>query len=379
MVRPVSNQTWEEYLAKKQPLPFADMSQWDKSAPRPRESAVPDCIPLGQPTLFAGDGGVGKTLLDLQRNVATVLGREWLGMVPAAGPVIFLNAEDFIEELHRRLAPILACYKVTFAEIVRAGFHLLPLAGKDAVLGRVENNTVVETPLFSQLREAALSIKPRSISLDALADVFAGDENDRSQARQFVGILRGLAISINTGVVLLAHPSVAGMSTGRGYSGSTAWHNSVRARLYLRTIVNDQYEEIDTSVRELVMMKNQYASNAGRMRLRWNNGLYLPEQNMGPIERTANDQRTEEIFLTLLNQYNQQGRNVSPNPGKNYAPKVFEGEQAACGTKRKAFESAMSRLFAADKIHIGSHGPSKSRQYASLLVGARGGTGGLVL
>jgi hypothetical protein len=35
-------------------------------------------------------------------------------------------------------------------------------------------------------------------------------------------------------VVLIAHPSLTGINTGTGISGSTQWHNSVRARFYLK-------------------------------------------------------------------------------------------------------------------------------------------------
>ena len=52
--------------------------------------------------------------------------------------------------------------------------------------------------------------------------MLAGNEIDRSQVRQFVGLMRKLAIAANGSVVLLAHPSLAGISSGTGLSGSTA-------------------------------------------------------------------------------------------------------------------------------------------------------------
>src|SRR5690606_40940583 len=66
-------------------------------------------------------------------------------------------------------------------------------------------------------------------------DLFGGDEINRNQVRRFIGMLRALAIAFDTAVVLLSHPSVQGMQTGTGTSGSTAWNNSVRSRLYLRS------------------------------------------------------------------------------------------------------------------------------------------------
>ena len=78
--------------------------------------------------------------------------------------------------------------------------------------------------------------------LDTLADLHAGQENDRATARQFIGFLRGLALRHELAVVLLAHPSNAGMASGSGLSGSTAWNASVRSRLYLERVVEAGYD-----------------------------------------------------------------------------------------------------------------------------------------
>ena len=60
---------------------------------------------------------------------------------------------------------------------------------------------------------------------------FPGNEIDRRQTRQFVTLLRRLAIDANAAVVLISHPSLTGIASGSGLSGNTAWHNSTRARL----------------------------------------------------------------------------------------------------------------------------------------------------
>jgi AAA domain len=93
--------------APKGGLPFIDMSKWDAEPAPPREWAIQDCVPLRQPTIFSGEGAVGKSLLDLMRSVAHVLGKSWLGKVTEPGPAIYLGAEDEENELHRRLADIL--------------------------------------------------------------------------------------------------------------------------------------------------------------------------------------------------------------------------------------------------------------------------------
>ena len=75
--------------------------------------------------------------------------------------------------------------------------------------------------------------RPSLLILDTLADLFGGDEIKRPHSRQFIGLLRGLAIEFRLTIDLLSHPSQSGMASGAGASGSTAWSNSVRSRLYL--------------------------------------------------------------------------------------------------------------------------------------------------
>jgi len=148
-------------------LPFIDMSKWDAEPVPRREWAVQDCVPLRQPTIFSGEGAVGKSLLDLMRSVAHVLGKSWLGKATEPGPAIYLGAEDEESELHRRLADILAHYDATFADAIAGGLHMLSYAGQDAVLGVPNARGIIEpTSLFMQLREAALDIRPKSITID---------------------------------------------------------------------------------------------------------------------------------------------------------------------------------------------------------------------
>ena len=62
----------------------------------------------------------------------------------------------------------------------------------------------------------ACDIRPKLIVLDNAADIYGGNENDRAQVRQFIGLLRGMAIASGAGVLLTSHPSLTGISTGTG-------------------------------------------------------------------------------------------------------------------------------------------------------------------
>ena len=44
-------------------------------------------------------------------------------------------------------------------------------------------------------------------------------------------LLRKPAIETGASVILVSHPSLAGIASGTGLSGSTAWHNTVGERV----------------------------------------------------------------------------------------------------------------------------------------------------
>ena len=197
------------------PLPFINIAAWDGAMAPEREWVVQDRVPLKNVTLLSGEGGVGKSIVSLHLAVATVLGRDWLSTLPTPGPALVVCCEDDADELHRRLDRIVEHYSstcsATYGEL--KDMYLLSLAGQNAVLAAPNCNGLVQaTKLFGRIHEAACDIRPRLIVLDNSADVFAGNENDRAEVRQFVTLLRDMAISANAGMLLTSHPSLTGIS-----------------------------------------------------------------------------------------------------------------------------------------------------------------------
>jgi RecA-family ATPase len=345
-----------------EPLVFIDIVTWQGQPIPEREWAVRDRIPARAVTLLSGDGGVGKTILALHLGVATVLGRDWLSAMPEIGPVLGIFCEDDESEIHRRLARMVEHYGVSFADL--ADLHLISLAGQDALLA-TPNRTglMMPTKLFERIRDAACTIKPRLILLDNSADVFGGSENDRAQVRQFIGLLRGLAMASGAAILLTSHPSLTGMNNGSGLSGSTAWNASVRSRLYLKRAATEKDEEPDPDLRVVEVMKANYGPVGETITVRWKDGLFLPVPAPGSLERMAREQRVDDLFLRLLDRWNEQGRPVSDKVNANsYAPARFAEEPEAKADRigKRELADSMGRLFRADKIHNATYGkPSR--------------------
>jgi RecA-family ATPase len=198
------------------------------------------------------------------------------------------------------------------------------------------------------------------IVLDNSADIFGGDENDRAQVRQFIGMLRGLAIRANAGVVLTSHPSLTGQQSGTGLSGSTAWHASVRSRLYMKRAVTAKDEEPDPSLRMIEVMKSNYGPVGEIINIRWKDGVFVPVTSMSSLDRVAAERAADDLFLKLLDRWQQQGRSVSDkSAANNYAPRMFATDPDGKG-QRRALVDAMARLFAAGKIKVETYGrPSR--------------------
>jgi RecA-family ATPase len=348
-------------------IQWLDMSNWDREPIPERKWAILNRVPVNQAGLFSGEGGTGKTILELMKDVAHVAGKDWLGSLPEPGPAIYIGAEDEEDELHRRLAAIAAHYGVTFEELIAGGLHVLCLLGQDATVCAVSRKSgrVEVTDLYRQLYEAAGDIKPRNISIDTLSRAFAGNEIDRVQVYAFAMHMQALAMVAGGSATILSHPSLQGIASGTGLSGSTAWHGAFRFRQYLKGVRPADGEQSDNNLRELEFKKNQYGPTCEAIALRYQHGLFLPLPGPSSLDQAAREAQAEGIFLELLRSFNAQNRHVSDKTSSAYAPAVFAKEAAAkaAGLGNVQLASAMRRLFAADKIWNEPCGKPSRPQY----------------
>jgi RecA-family ATPase len=338
---------------RKPPLDWLDMSAWDSDPIPERQWAIRDRVPLKQAGLFSGEGGTGKSIIELQKNVAHVMGRDWLGSMPEPGPAFYIGAEDDADEIHIRLAAIAKYYDVTFNQMIDGGLMVLPMLGKDATLCAFNARTgkLEPTALYQRLFEAAGDIKPKNISIDTLSRAFAGNEIDRVQVYAFAMQMQALAVVAEGSVTVLSHPSLQGISSGSGLSGSTAWHGAFRFRQYLKGVKGEDSEQPDTDLRELEFKKNQYGPLGESITLRYQRGLFLPERGVAGLDRIARRDNARDVFLRLLRRFERENRNVSVklNAG-NYAPTAFAKEEEARGFKKADMQEAMRDLFRDGKI-----------------------------
>ncbi len=252
--------------------PFSPAATWEGRQAKPIDWMVEGCLIRGTVGILAGDGGLGKSLILQQLITASAFGMPWLGMQTKPARSLAVFCEDDMDELHRRQERINAHYGVRMSDLEPVMMESRP--GRDCSLMKFERwgAACKQTIMFDQLAYAAKKHKAEIIILDTLADVFDGNEIDRNQPRTFIRALRKLAIEIQGAVLLTQHPSVEGMSSGSGRSGSTAWSNSVRSRLYLTKPKGADYQA--TNERWLRTMKMNSAQSGGHQVVQWKDGVF---------------------------------------------------------------------------------------------------------
>ena len=351
--------------AQPAPLPTSRLFHADELLAKPvppRRWIVERWIPQAETTLLAGDGGSGKTTLAMQLAVACASGTEWLGMKVEPCSVLYVSAEDPTDELHFRLDRIRAQLQ---QPISLAGLHFLDLAGEPATIATFERNGKLKLEaLFGYIEGIASEWKAGLMILDAAADFFGGNENERSEVRAFIGALRGLAMRLDAAVLIIAHPSVDGIKTGRGYSGSTHWNNGVRSRATFTKLEKTQENpNPDPDARTLELSKSNRARAGDQIHMRWSAGIFM-RVTPGTGRSTVSDLHAEQVFLDLLAKRNAQKRYVSHKKGPSYAPAVLAEEPKGRELGKASLRAAMDRLFDKKAIQIAQYGrPSNPHQY----------------
>ncbi|WP_188311936.1 bifunctional DNA primase/polymerase [Salinarimonas soli] len=264
----------EDLVAPKpKPLPFTRPALLAYRNPPPREWLVEGLIPRKKTTLLMGDGGVGKSLLALQLATAVDLGKTFLGRPARRGKVLALFSEDDTDELHRRQQDVCAAAGAGLddlagsywwtADDLKDGAHLMVMTAS--------HPGGQPTALLAKLLRAIDQIRPELVILDHAANIFAGQPNSGPEVTSFVNrVPNRICVEFGATVVMLAHPSLRGITDGSGEAGSRAWNNAVRSRLYLTRPPNER----STSRRILQVKKANYGPLGEEVHLEWRRGAF---------------------------------------------------------------------------------------------------------
>lgn len=327
--------------------------------PPARQWVVPQWIPAGHPTLLAGRGGIGKTLIAQHIATALALGHEYLEPLEPRR-VLMWAGEDDEAELWRRQAEISSWMTQPLSALTER-FFLHSYAGADITLLAPIYGELGATPMLDELRAQVADYRAEVVILDNVARLFGGNENDRHAVTTFCALVQGACAPAS--VLLLAHPAKA---AGSEYSGSTAWEGAVRARLYLGDRppgqgAGDDDAPPDDSIRYLSRRKANYSSLDLR-RFRLVGGVLIPDA-VDPVRpaQPRGDLAKDVVRRTVkkLSERGLHGTMSTASP--NYLPKLATQYGLLESLDQRRFTATMRQMFLAGDLVSREVGKNSNR------------------
>jgi hypothetical protein len=273
-------------------------------------------LPRGVVSMLAAHGGSGKSTIALMLCVATSLGRPLFGVDTDQCNTLFVSLEDSASVVRHRLANICEKWDINPASL---DSKLTIVDGTDdPELFAADNRAAgVKTRTYFEMNQLVKSGEVGLVVVDNASDAYGGDEIQRRQVRAFIRSLMEVAKPVNCALLLLAHVDKATSrapktENAEGYSGSTAWHNSVRSRLLMKRNESDN-----------LTIEHQ-KSNLGRchepLTLTWRDGelpqlansveIFLDPQTAS-AQSKADDDRCI-MLLKLIDEFVSRGHFCSP-------------------------------------------------------------------
>jgi hypothetical protein len=283
--------------------PYRRVMRWtelEQGKPADRLWRISHWLTTG-PTLLAGVGGIGKTLIAQTIATALAIGKNFIDQVEESSTVLFWACEDEHDELWRRQIAICDYFGISMTEL-EGKLIISPRLGDENSLYTLVFGRPAWTPLRDELRDQLGDYKADTLFLDNIAQTYGANENDRHHVTSFVNGIIGLVPDRACSHVLLGHPS---RGLGSEFSGSSAWENAVRMRWYMGATLPDQKQDEpaeaqDPNVRFIAKRKANYSLKDYR-KLLWKDGVFVPEQQEGPIsQRYSYPLRKEGAISAVL-------------------------------------------------------------------------------
>lgn len=349
-------------MAAAKPFPL-DWPVLSGQEPPERRWAIRGWLGFGHVTLLVGSGGIGKTLIAQQAASCLALGKPFIGDVQGPLKCLMWACEDDHDELWRR--------QIQLAKWCGAGLDafterlvIVPRHGLDNTLVSTEFGKLAYSPLIEELKQQAGDEHAEVVILDNVGQLYGGGENDRHAVTAFLNALSGALPG--RALLLLAHPS---RSSGSEFSGSSAWENVARTRLYLGATLPGEKPDPDAAepqdnVRYLARRKANYSPKDWR-RLTYADGALTPdavESGGGGIVASIRASNAERTVLAGLARLTTMG--VATTDGQRsgqYLPRLLAEYKIDDGLNKRELSAAMRALMLDGKITSGKVGKRANR------------------
>lgn len=194
----------------------------------------------GDVTVLAATGAAGKSITQLTIAAHYAVGKDFgpYRLARQGTPIrtLMYNAEDDRLEQSRRLAAVCHIYNLDY-NAVRANIAFMDDSQQELLLvAKAQHILATNSAALEYLKEAVLTDSIDLIMLDPLVNLHTASENDNSDMRYMIGVLRRLARDTNT-AVFVAHHTGKGGKQDKGDAdairGAGAIVNSARIAIML--------------------------------------------------------------------------------------------------------------------------------------------------
>jgi RecA-family ATPase len=279
------------------------------------------------PTLLAGAGGSGKSLLMQTLCTSLATGRPYFAPVEKPLTCLIWSCEDDRDEVWRRQDRINEHFKITKRDLSR--LYIVPRVGMDNTLLKLRFGQPVFTPLLEELREQVQRLNVDVLVLDNIAHLYGGTF-DGHQVTQFVNAVAGLVTDRPFAPIFIGHVS---RTQGSEFAGAAAWENSVRSRWYL-----DQ--------EHLKSGKANYCAKT-LTKLNFENGLLVPENARSAADQKRRMANAKEVLRDGIEALRQRDKDASNQvTSSNYLPRLLTDPEIALarGFSKNELEAALRQL-----------------------------------
>jgi hypothetical protein len=304
---------------------------------QPAPHFVESILPADEVTLLGGHGGLGKSYVALLLGLHLAAGRAFGPLAVQQTRVLFYSSEDGAATLRYRVKRLCDALGIDPAHLA-GRLHLLDMADVDAALHREtvcyvagEKRIGLTTSTLAQLGELVQQLAPGVVIIDGASDTYDDDEVSRARVRAFIRSIRQRLARPGRAVLLLAHVNKVTAKAGaevsaEAYSGSTAWHNSVRSRLALTGEPGGQLT--------LTHQKANHGPIAEPLPIEFRDGVPTlagtgphPAAEFLARQRRELDRRDQDALLALIGQFEARGERVTTSAtGSSTVYRLLRGE-----------------------------------------------------
>jgi RecA-family ATPase len=375
-------------------IPFV---AFDESKLPPREWLYANHYQRGQVTATIGPGGAGKSSVDLVEGIAMATARPLLGEQPTLRCRVWIhNGDDDRQEMDRRIAAVCRHYQIPMIEL-EGWLFVTTKSDFDVKLGSGNGTMTVNRVAVDAIISTILQNEIDVFIAEPLVTLHGVPENNNTQMNAIVHLLSGVADSCDCAIEICHHTRklLAGIeeyNTDDG-RGASAIRDAVRGSRVLNSLSREEAREAGIEEQQRAFYfrvdrgKANYLPPAVKATWRKFENVELlnsdqvgvvavwefPGQGVDSPKKAAANEKSEQVFLGLLDKYVARGINVSANPGPNFAPTKFAGDRDARTARmpKATLRDAMERLLDRNRIHME---PDPSKRSRGRLMPGPGGT-----